>query len=76
MAGPVVAAAISSCLLYTSRCVYETVINYAKNLGIKELYGEVLRENEAMLRLNRALNFSFHTSPDDPGVIHVTLPLN
>lgn len=52
------------------------IINYAKNQGIKELYGEVLRENEAMLRLNRALNFSFHTSPDDPGVIHVTLPLN
>lgn len=52
------------------------IIDYARKLGIKELYGEVLRENEAMLRLNRALNFTFHTSPDDPGVIHVTLPLN
>ena len=46
------------------------IINYAKNQGIKELYGEVLRENEAMLRLNRALNFSFHTSPDDPCLLY------
>ena len=50
-------------------------IDYAKKMGIKELYGEVLRENEAMLRLNRALNFKFQTSPDDPGIIHVSLPL-
>ncbi len=51
------------------------IIDYARKIGIKELYGEVLRENEAMLRLNRALNFKFQTSPDDPGVIHVILPL-
>lgn len=51
------------------------IIDYAKNLGIKELYGEVLRENEPMLRLNRALNFRIHATPDDPGVLHVTLPL-
>jgi acetyltransferase len=51
------------------------IIEYAKKLGIKELYGEVLRENESMLRLNRALNFQVHSSPDDPGVFHVTLPL-
>jgi acetyltransferase len=51
------------------------IIDFARKFGIKELYGEVLRENESMLRLNRALNFKFHTSQDDPGVIHVTLPL-
>ncbi len=51
------------------------IIDYAKNRGIKELYGEVLRENEPMLRLNRALNFRIHATPDDPGVLHVTLPL-
>ena len=33
------------------------IIDYARSRGIKELYGEVLRENESMLRLNRALNF-------------------
>jgi acetyltransferase len=52
------------------------IIEYAKQRGIKELYGEVLRENEPMLRLNRALNFKVHSTPDDPGVLHVSLPLN
>lgn len=51
------------------------IIDHAKRLGIKELYGEVLRENESMLRLNRALNFQIHSSPDDPGMVHVSLPL-
>jgi acetyltransferase len=51
------------------------IIDYAKKIGIRELYGEVLRENESMLRLNRALNFRVHATPDDPGVLHVTLPL-
>jgi acetyltransferase len=51
------------------------IIDYARSCGIKELYGEVLRENEPMLRLNRALGFKIHATPDDPGVLHVTLPL-
>ena len=51
------------------------IIEYAKNHGIKELYGEVLRENEPMLRLNRALSFKVHATPDDPGVLHVSLSL-
>jgi acetyltransferase len=51
------------------------IIEYARQQGIKELYGEVLRENEPMLRLNRALNFKIEATPDDPGVLHVKLPL-
>ncbi|HQC73813.1 MAG TPA: GNAT family N-acetyltransferase [Candidatus Competibacteraceae bacterium] len=51
------------------------IIDYARRRGIKELYGEVLRENEPMLRLNRALNFKIQATPDDPGVVHVSLPL-
>jgi len=51
------------------------IIDYAKKAGIKELYGEVLRENESMLRLNRALGFQVRSSPDDPSVVHVSLPL-
>ena len=51
------------------------IIEYARSRGIKELYGEVLRENEPMLRLNRALNFQIRSTPDDPGVVHVSLPL-
>ncbi|MBK8752206.1 MAG: bifunctional acetate--CoA ligase family protein/GNAT family N-acetyltransferase [Candidatus Competibacteraceae bacterium] len=52
------------------------IIDYAKSRGIKELYGEVLRENESMLRLNRALHFRVSATPDDPGVLHVSLLLN
>ena len=52
------------------------IIDYAKRRGIKELYGEVLRENEPMLRLNRALNFKIHATLDDPGILHVSLPLD
>ncbi|NJM10546.1 MAG: GNAT family N-acetyltransferase [Synechococcaceae cyanobacterium SM1_2_3] len=52
------------------------IIDYAKSRGIRELYGEVLRENEAMLRLNRALNFQVRAALDDPGVLHVSLPLS
>lgn len=51
------------------------IIEYARSRGIKELYGEVLRENEPMLRLNRAFKFKIHATPDDPGVMHVSLPL-
>lgn len=51
------------------------IIDYAKTRGIKELYGEVLRENESMLRLNRALNFNVHATPEDHGVMHVSLLL-
>ena len=51
------------------------IIDYARSRGIKELYGEVLRENESMLRLNRALNFKISATQDDPGVLHVSLPL-
>lgn len=49
------------------------LIKYARQRGIKELYGEVLRENESMLALNKALGFKIKSVPDDPGVMHVTL---
>jgi len=52
-----------------------TAYYLAKNHGIKEVYGEVLRENEPMLRLNRAFQFNIHATQDDPGVLHVSLPL-
>ncbi len=51
------------------------LIDYAKGRGIGELYGEVLRENERMLRLNRALGFKVARDPDDPDMYRVTLPL-
>jgi acetyltransferase len=52
------------------------IIDYARQCGVREIYGEVLQENEAMLQLNRALGFSIKVPPDDPGLRHVTLDLS
>jgi acetyltransferase len=52
------------------------IIAYARKHGIKELFGEVLQENEPMLKLNQALGFTIEGDPDDPDVIHVSLPLS
>jgi acetyltransferase len=51
------------------------IIDYAKDRGIKEIWGEVLRENQSMLKLNRALGFSVKAMPEDPGIMHVSLKL-
>jgi acetyltransferase len=51
------------------------IIDYARRSGIREIYGAVLQENEAMLQLNRALGFTVKIMPDDPGLRQVTLRL-
>ena len=51
------------------------IIDYARSRGISELWGEVLRENDSMLRLNRKLGFVLRALADDPGVVHVSLKL-
>lgn len=51
------------------------IIAYAKARGLKELFGEVLKENTAMLRMCRGLGFKVAMSEDDPGIMHVTLDL-
>jgi acetyltransferase len=51
------------------------IISYARERGIREIYGHVLQENEAMLRLIRGLGFTVKTQPDDPGLLYVTLVL-
>ncbi|MCG5547971.1 GNAT family N-acetyltransferase [Halorhodospira halochloris] len=52
------------------------IIKYARERGVGEIYGEVLRENEAMLRINQALGFVVEVSEDDPSLMHVRLPLS
>jgi acetyltransferase len=51
------------------------IIDYAKGRGILELYGTVLSENEPMLKLNRVLGFTIRRDAEDPGLMHVSLPL-
>jgi acetyltransferase len=51
------------------------IIDYARNRGIKELYGDVLRENRQMLKLSKVLGFTESRVPDEPGIVRVTLRL-
>jgi acetyltransferase len=51
------------------------LIAYAKSEGLKSLTGQVLRGNQAMLRMCRALGFSVRPDPDDGDVYHVSLSL-
>jgi acetyltransferase len=49
------------------------IIEYGRGRGLREIYGEVLRENRTMLRLCEAFGFTIRTDPDDPGVMLVSL---
>jgi acetyltransferase len=51
------------------------IIDYARDRGIREIHGEVLRENERMLRINEVLGFTIRPQLEDPGVMHVSLIL-
>jgi acetyltransferase len=57
------------------RFLMERLIVYARRLGLKEVFGLVLSENEAMLALCRKLGFRRHPVVDDPSVVRVSLSL-
>lgn len=52
------------------------IIDYARQRGIRKLYGEVLRENTRMLKLNEALGFTIQRDPDDAALMLVSLDLS
>ena len=49
------------------------LIDYARARGIGTLFGDVLAENTAMLALTR--NLGFTATPQEAGILRVTLPL-
>ena len=51
------------------------IIDYARNRGIKEIFGDVLRENRPMLKVCELFRFTRTTKTDEPGVVEVRLPL-
>nr|WP_220128393.1 bifunctional acetate--CoA ligase family protein/GNAT family N-acetyltransferase [Desulfosalsimonas propionicica] len=51
------------------------IIDYARQQGIGELYGEVLAENRGMLKICNALGFSKRHHRDAPELVLVSLPL-
>jgi acetyltransferase len=54
----------------------QTMIQYARWLGLQEIEGQVLHENSTMLAMCRELGFAVNSAPDDPGMCVVTLRLN
>jgi acetyltransferase len=53
----------------------QRIIDYSRARGIKEIFGEVLRENNPMLKVCERLGFSRKMNPDEPGVVEVKLTL-
>ena len=51
------------------------LIRYARACGFRELFGEVLRENEPMLALCQAIGFHIAACPEDAGVMIARLTL-
>ena len=51
------------------------IIDYAKNRGIGEIYGDVLRDNRTMLKMCQFLGFEQGGAEDDPTIVRVTLRL-
>jgi acetyltransferase len=51
------------------------IIDYAKRRGLKEIWGDVLRENSTMLKMCRVLGFTQDNHPEDPGLVQVKLDL-
>lgn len=51
------------------------LLEWARAHGIRRIWGDVLDENTAMIALAQSLGFERHASPDEPGLVRVTLDL-
>ncbi|MGE0723462.1 MAG: GNAT family N-acetyltransferase, partial [Alphaproteobacteria bacterium] len=51
----------------------QRIVSYARGRGIKQIVGDVLRENQAMLDLARDLGFEIEPSGSDPAIVRVRL---
>jgi acetyltransferase len=54
----------------------ERIIAIARSRGIGEVFGDVLNENEPMLKLARALGFQLQRHPEDPELVRVVLQVS
>jgi acetyltransferase len=53
----------------------QLIIDYAKSRGLREIDGEVLRENKTMLDMCRHLGFEIESDPHDAAICDVKLML-
>lgn len=58
-----------------SSLLLRRLMDYARAQGIRELFGEILRENKPMLELCQAMGFTVKPCPDDYEVMIATLRL-
>jgi acetyltransferase len=49
------------------------IIDYARSRGIREIVGDVLRDNRTMLKLCKVLGFTTQRDPDDLEIVKVLL---
>ncbi len=49
------------------------VLDYAGSRGIRQVYGDVLRDNRSMLKLCSVLGFSQERVPEEPEIVRVSL---
>jgi len=54
----------------------QLLIEYARSEGLKQIYGQVLRENTTMVEMCRSLGFRVEPDPDERDLFEVTLPLD
>ena len=57
------------------RLLLEEIIEYARRRGVREIWGEVLAENEPMLNLVRGLGFRVQSDQEDRSLMLVTKSL-
>ncbi|MEL6197580.1 MAG: GNAT family N-acetyltransferase, partial [Pseudomonadota bacterium] len=60
--------------LGVGRGLMERIISYGREIGLTEIWGEVLPENRGMLALCRKLGFESEAVPGE-GIVRVRLPL-
>ena len=58
-----------------SSLLLRRLMSYARDQGIRELFGEILSENQPMLALCRAMGFTVKPCPEDHGAMIATLAL-
>jgi acetyltransferase len=51
------------------------IIAHARQRGVREIFGDVLRENQPMLQLCRDLGFTAMDSEEDPTLARMVLKL-
>jgi acetyltransferase len=57
------------------RLLMGRIVEYARQRGLRALFGRVLRENEAMLDMCRRMGFAIAPAADDPAAVEVRLAL-